>query len=119
MTPLVRAIGRKRAMEMLLTGRPIDAHTAAAWGLVNRVVPRDRLRAETLALAAGIAGASPYTVALGKRAFHEQADLPQADAYARAQEVMTRNALAPDAQEGMRAFLEKRAPRWGDAGEAG
>ncbi|HEV2202665.1 MAG TPA: enoyl-CoA hydratase [Bryobacteraceae bacterium] len=114
-TPMVavsRAIGRKRALEILLTGNVIDAHTAADWGLVNRVVAADQLRAETLGLASKIAEASSFTVGLGKQAFYAQVDLDQPKAYAYAKEVMTMNSLAADAQEGIGAFLEKRAPCW-------
>jgi enoyl-CoA hydratase/carnithine racemase len=114
-TPMVavsRALGRKRALEMLLTGDAINACTAAEWGLVNRVVPEAELRAATLALAERIGHASPFTIKIGKQAFYRQADLPQAEAYAFTQEVMTENALAADAQEGICAFLEKRPPRW-------
>jgi len=114
-TPMVavsRALGRKRALEMLLTGDSIDAPTAAAWGLVNRVVPQAELRAGTLALAERIGRASAFTLKTGKQAFYRQADLPQADAYALTQQVMTENAQAADAQEGICAFLEKRQPRW-------
>src|ERR1017187_5949087 len=112
MVALSRAIGRKRALEMLLTGELIDAHRAADWGLVNRVVAADRLRAETRQLAGRIAQASDMVVALGKRAFYEQIDLDQPKAYAYAKEVMSTNALAHDAQEGLSAFLEKRTPCW-------
>lgn len=112
MVALTRAIGRKRAMEMLLTGEMIDAHTAAEWGLVNRVVPAAELRSETRRLADKIAASSSLTVALGKQAFYAQVDLDQAKAYAYAKEVMTMNSLAADAQEGIAAFLEKRAPCW-------
>jgi enoyl-CoA hydratase/carnithine racemase len=109
---LVRAIGRKRALEMLLTGTPISAQTAAEWGLINQAVPAAELSAETHRLAARIASASGFVVGLGKRAFYEQLDRPQPDAYACAEQVMRRNALAGDAQEGITAFLEKRAPQW-------
>lgn len=112
MVALTRAIGRKRAMEMLLTGRPIDSRTAMEWGLINRVVPQDRLRSETLALAGRIAEASPLTVSLGKRAFYSQIDLDQPKAYAYAKEVMSLNTMAEDAQEGVGSFLEKRPPCW-------
>ncbi|MFN3325085.1 MAG: enoyl-CoA hydratase [Bryobacteraceae bacterium] len=112
MVPLTRAIGRKRAMEMLLTGAPIDARTAADWGLVNRVVPAAVLKGETRRLAARIAEASRYTVGLGKQAFYAQIDLDQESAYAYAKEVMAMNSLAADAQEGISAFLEKRQPVW-------
>ncbi|MEO6834299.1 MAG: enoyl-CoA hydratase [Candidatus Tumulicola sp.] len=112
MVALTRAIGRKRAMEMLLTGEPIDAATACAWGLVNRVVPPERLHAETLALAGKIASASRTVVGLGKAAFYAQIDLDVTAAYAHAKEVMTSNALESDAREGIGAFLEKRPPAW-------
>jgi enoyl-CoA hydratase/carnithine racemase len=112
MVALTRAIGRKRAMEMLITGRVIDAATAAGWGLVNSVVPTAELRPAALELAGRIAEASSLTVQLGKQAFYAQIDLDQPKAYAYAKEVMSMNALAADAQEGMTAFLEKRAPCW-------
>lgn len=114
MVALTRAIGRKRAMEMLLTGAAIDAGSAADWGLVNRVVADARLAAETRALAERIAAASRLTVAIGKQAFYAQVDLDQPKAYAYAKEVMSMNALAADAQEGMCAFVEKRKAIWGD-----
>lgn len=112
MVALTRAIGRKRAMEMLLTGRTIDAATAEAWGLVNRVVPSERLEADTLDLATSIAAHSPLTVSIGKQAFYAQIDLDQPKAYAYAKEVMSLNAMAADAQEGIGAFLAKRSPCW-------
>ena len=112
MVALTRAIGRKRAMEMLLTGDPIDARTAAEWGLVNRVVPAGDLKAETRRLAGRIAGSSGLVTAIGKQAFYAQVDLDQPKAYAYAKEVMTMNSLAGDAREGISAFLEKRAPCW-------
>ena len=95
-----------------MTGKMIDAHTAADWGLVNRVVDGDRLASETLSLARDIASASSLTVGLGKQAFYSQIDLDQPKAYDYAKEVMSMNALAADAQEGMCAFLEKRQPVW-------
>jgi enoyl-CoA hydratase/carnithine racemase len=112
MVALSRAIGRKRAMQMLLTGEPISAETAADWGLVNSVVPADQLEDATTALARRIAEASSLVVALGKQAFYTQIDLDQPKAYDYAKEVMSMNALAADAQEGMCAFLDKRAPTW-------
>ncbi len=112
MVALSRVVGRKKALEMLLTGEPISAQEALQHGLVNRVVPAEALAAETRALAEKIAAASSVVVGLGKQAFYRQLDLPQAHAYAYAKEVMTLNALAVDAQEGMCAFLQKRAPRW-------
>jgi enoyl-CoA hydratase/carnithine racemase len=112
MVALSRAIGRKRAMEMLLSGQPIDARTAAEWGLINRVVAESALVAETRKLAMLIADASSLTVGIGKQAFYAQIDLPQADAYKHTKEVMSQNAMAADAQEGIGAFLEKRKPVW-------
>ena len=112
MVALTRAIGRKRAMRMLLTGEPVNAPTAAEWGLINEAVPALELEKRTRELAAAICKASSFTVTLGKRAFYAQIDLDQAKAYEYAGEVMTRNALADDAQEGIGAFLEKRAACW-------
>jgi enoyl-CoA hydratase/carnithine racemase len=112
MVALTRAVGRKRALEMLLAGEAIDAQTAADWGLVNRVVAADRLDTDTRALAERIADASPLTIAIGKQAFYAQIDLDQPKAYAYAKEVMAMNALAADAQEGMGAFVEKRKACW-------
>lgn len=112
MVALTRAIGRKRAMEMLLTGESIDAPTALAWGLVNRVVPLERLHDEALALARKIAASSRDVVALGKAAFYAQIDMDQTRAYEYTKEVMTSNALEPDAAEGIAAFLERRTPVW-------
>jgi enoyl-CoA hydratase/carnithine racemase len=112
MVALTRAIGRKRALQMLFTGDVVDAATAAEWGLVNQVVAPGELRQTTMNLADRIRAASSLTVALGKQAFYAQIDLDQLKAYAYAKEVMSMNALAADAQEGMTAFLEKRAPCW-------
>jgi enoyl-CoA hydratase/carnithine racemase len=112
MVALSRAIGRKRAMEMLLTGKLVDAATAADWGLVNRVVPVSQLESATRELGCTIAQASSFTVALGKQAYYAQIDLDQPKAYAYAKEVMTLNSLAHDAQEGISAFLEKREACW-------
>ncbi|HYM13391.1 MAG TPA: enoyl-CoA hydratase [Bryobacterales bacterium] len=112
MVELSRAVGRKRALEMLLTGKLVDARTACEWGLVNRVVPAAELSEATRQLACEIAAASPFTVALGKQAYYAQIDLDQPKAYAYAKEVMSMNALAADAQEGMSAFLDKRQARW-------
>jgi enoyl-CoA hydratase/carnithine racemase len=112
MVALSRAVGRKRAMEMLLTGKMVDAATAADWGLINRVVPREQLETEARRLACHIAEASSLVVGLGKQAYYAQIDLDQSKAYAYAKEVMTMNALAHDAQEGISAFLEKRAACW-------
>lgn len=112
MVALTRAVGRKRAMEMLLTGDFIDAATAAEWGLVNRVVEPEVLHAETLALAQRISAASPMVVGLGKSAFYSQVEMAQGAAYGYAKEVMSMNAMAEDAQEGIGAFIERRKPVW-------
>jgi enoyl-CoA hydratase/carnithine racemase len=115
MVALTRAVGRKAAMEMLLTGELVDAAAAKALGLVNRVVKRAELAAATMELARQIAAKSALTVAIGKEAFYRQAELDLGEAYRYAAEVMTRNMLARDAAEGIDAFLEKRPPTWQDA----
>lgn len=112
MVPLSRSIGRKRAIEMLLTGKFIDAATAESWGLINHVVRADALDATVAALAGSIADASELTLQIGKEAFYRQVDLDQRQAYDLAKSVMALNAMASDAQEGMTAFLEKRPPTW-------
>lgn len=112
MVALTRAIGRKRAMEMLLTGEFVDAPTAERWGLVNQVVPAEELHDRVMELAARIAASSAETVSLGKAAFYRQVELPLAEAYAFAKAEMVRNAAMADAGEGIAAFLEKRSPRW-------
>jgi enoyl-CoA hydratase/carnithine racemase len=112
MVPLVRAVPAKAAMEMLLTGVPIPASRALELGLVNRVVPADRLDAAVSDLTDAILASSPLVLGLGKRAFYELHDLPEEDAYRRAVDVMTDNALKHDAQEGIAAFLQKRPPEW-------
>jgi len=112
MVALSRAVPRKQAMEMLLTGDMIAAARAAEIGLINRVVPEVELVAATTALAAQIAAKSPLALAIGKEAFYRQADLPLADAYTYASAVMTRNMMAHDAAEGIDAFLAKRPPLW-------
>jgi len=114
MVALTRAVARKAAMEMLLTGKLIDAETARAIGLVNRVVPREGLRDAVDDLAREIAGKSALVVKIGKEAFYRQAELDLAAAYRYAAEVMTTNMLARDAGEGIDAFLAKRAPIWHD-----
>jgi enoyl-CoA hydratase/carnithine racemase len=112
MVALSRAVGRKAAMEMLLTGDLVDAARAREIGLVNRVVPEAALDAAVTALAGQIAAASPLTVAIGKAAFYRQAEMELDAAYGYAAEVMTRNMLARDAGEGIDAFLAKRPPVW-------
>jgi enoyl-CoA hydratase/carnithine racemase len=112
MVPLSRAIGRKRALEMLLTGEPISAATAMEWGLVNRVVPETELDQAVDALITAIDRSSPLTVAIGKEAFYEQIELDEHRAYDLTKSVMSMNAMAGDAQEGICAFLDKRPPEW-------
>jgi enoyl-CoA hydratase/carnithine racemase len=110
--PLARNVSRKRAMEMLLTGEPIDAATALAWGLVNRVVPADRLDAEVQALARSILGKSRAVIAAGKKIFYQQAGDDLDRAYRVATAAMVENVGTEDGQEGIAAFVEKRKPRW-------
>ncbi len=112
MVALSRNVGRKMAMEMLLTGELIDAARAQAIGLVNQVVPEAELDAAVAALAGKIAAKSPLTLAIGKEAFYRQAEMELDAAYAYAAEAMTRNMLARDAAEGIDAFLAKRSPTW-------
>ena len=114
-TPAVgvaRNVARKRVMEMLLTGKPIDAATALAWGLVNRVVPASGLDAAVQEFVDAILQKSPAVIAGGKRAFYDQVDRPLADAYATAGKAMSEGILLEDAAEGMDAFLQKRTPAW-------
>jgi enoyl-CoA hydratase/carnithine racemase len=112
MVALSRAVGRKAAMRMLLTGEMLGAEAALRAGLVSHVAAQGALAAETAALAAEIAAKSPLTLAIGKRAFYEQAEMPVREAYEHASAVMTTNMLARDAEEGVDAFLEKRDPVW-------
>lgn len=112
MVALSRAVGRKHAMEMLLTGEMISAQRAYEMGLVNRVVAADKLDETVAQLAGIIASKSPLTLAIGKEAFYRQAEQGLEEAYSYCSEVMTRNMLARDAEEGIDAFLEKRHPVW-------
>jgi enoyl-CoA hydratase/carnithine racemase len=113
MVALSRNVGRKQAMEMLLTGRPMSAEEAKAGGLINTVVPNEAaLDQAVTAMAQTIASKSPLTLAIGKEAFYRQLDMPLADAYTYASDVMTANMMARDAEEGIDAFLEKRPPNW-------
>jgi enoyl-CoA hydratase/carnithine racemase len=112
MVPLTRVIGRRRAMLMLLTGRTIDAETALDWGLVNAVVPTHELDRAVDELVAEILQFSPRVIGLGKQTFYSQIEVDEAEAYERARAVMAANAANADAQEGIHAFLDKRAPVW-------
>jgi enoyl-CoA hydratase/carnithine racemase len=112
MVALSRAVGQKKAMEMLLTGEFVSAEEALAEGLVNKVVPAEELEAETRKLAEKTAEASPLVVGVGKQAFYRQLEMPTEQAYAYTKEVMSFNASFADAQEGICAFLEKRQPKW-------
>ena len=114
MVALARNVGRKQAMEMLLTGEPISAKHAERIGLINRVVAPARERKEALALAHCIASKSSLTVKIGKEGFYRQLEMPLAEAYAYVSEVMVENMLARDAEEGIGAFIEKRKPKWAD-----
>ena len=118
MVPISRAVGRKRALEMLLTGELIDAETALEWGLVNRVVPVETLSDAVDDLALSIASASALTVAIGKQAFYAQIDVDERQAYDLTVPVMTMNAMTDDAAEGISAFLEKRSPDLAEPVEA-
>lgn len=114
-TPAVgvgRSVGRKRAMEMLLTGQPIDARTALDWGLVNRVAPAEEIDAEIRRFTDGILEKSAAVVGLGKRVFYEQLDRPLGVAYDTAGKAMVANLGLEDAAEGIDAFLQKRSPSW-------
>ena len=115
MVPLSRAVGRKRSLEMLLTGELVDAWTALEWGLVNRVVPAAELDEAVATLVQRLARSSPLTVGIGKEAFYAQVELDEHRAYDLTKSVMTMNSLAADAQEGICAFLDKRPPTWSGA----
>lgn len=114
MVPLSRNIGRKRSLEMLLTGRYVTAREACDFGLVNRVVSQTELEQETRALAAEMAQYSLVTLGIGKQAFYQQINMDDQKAYKYGKEVISSNSRMPDAQEGMTAFLEKREPVWED-----
>jgi enoyl-CoA hydratase/carnithine racemase len=109
---VARSVGRKQALELLLTGELIDARTALDWGLVNRVVPEAALDATVSEFVELIARLSPVAIAMGKKAFYEQVEVPEREAYNLTREVMAANAETEDAQEGMLAFVEKRSARW-------
>jgi enoyl-CoA hydratase/carnithine racemase len=116
MVPLTRVVGRRRALQMLFTGAPIDARTALDWGLVNEVVAPEDLDDSVDALAHTVLQFSPRVIGLGKRAFYEQVDRDETDAYRASCVVMAANAADDDAQEGFAAFLGKRPPNWPRAG---
>ncbi len=112
MTPLIRLIGRRRAMDMLMTGRFVPAAEALDFGLVNKVVPREDLDQAARDWALEIGQYSRFTIGLGKEAFYAQADMDEASSYALTKEIIAMNCQAEDAQEGMSAFLDKREPSW-------
>jgi enoyl-CoA hydratase/carnithine racemase len=112
MVEVARTVGTRRAMELLLTGDPIHADEARAWGLVNHVVPADDLESRTSALALRVAAASRRVIVDAKRTLYEAAGGSRETAYERARDVMARSSAAPDAQEGIAAFLERREPAW-------
>lgn len=114
MVPVSRAVGHKRAMEMLLTGESITARQAVDWGLINQVVPAEELGEAVHELAGRILRFSSKTIATGKQAYYAQAELPESAAYEITEPIMAGNAARDDAQEGMGAFLEKRDPVWPD-----
>lgn len=109
---VARNVGRKHALEMLLTGEFVDAATAERWGLINRAVPKDRLDDEVMALVKQLAKLSRYALQIGKEGFYKQIEATQARAYEMMAEAISCNAVAPDGQEGIAAFVEKRKPVW-------
>lgn len=114
MVALSRNLSNKRAMEMLLTGDMISAEKAQHIGLINEALSADKLKEKTMETAAKIAGKSSLTLAVGKRAFYEQTEMPLAEAYVHTSKVMVDNMLKQDAEEGIGAFIEKRTPQWKD-----
>ena len=114
MVPLSRVIGRRRALDMLLTGRFVSAQEAEKFGLINKIAEPENLSKETENWAEEIAKFSLFTLELGKKAFYHQTDLDEGSAYDYAKEAIANNCLSEDAQEGMKAFLEKRKPEWKD-----
>jgi enoyl-CoA hydratase/carnithine racemase len=112
---VARNVGRKNALEMLLTGRFVDAATAEKWGLINRAVPLAQLESEVMALVNELAQLSPYALRIGKEGFYRQVEEKQAEAYRLMSEAISCNAVAADGQEGIAAFVEKRTPVWKDS----
>jgi len=119
MVPVSKAVGRKRAMQMLLTGDPIPATTAVEWGLINSAVPDSELDEAVDELVDKILGYSSDTIGRGKTAFYDQVDQDLQEAYRRSEPAMASNAGSADAQEGMSAFLEKRPAKWSSSTESG
>lgn len=115
MVALSRAMAPKQAMEMLLTGESIDASTAKDFGLINRIIPRDYLEQIVQKYASSIASKSAHTLKLGKEAFYRQLDMPMHEAYDAAARTMVENMMSADAEEGINAFLQNRAPEWRDS----
>jgi enoyl-CoA hydratase/carnithine racemase len=109
---VARNVGRKHAMEMLLTGRFVDAKTAENWGLINRAVPLADQETEVMTLVNELAQLSPYALRIGKEGFYRQVEEKQAEAYRLMAEAISCNAVAPDGQEGIAAFVQKREPVW-------
>jgi len=109
---VARNVGRKHALEMLLTGKFIDAQTAEHWGLINRAVPSAELDSTVKELVDELSALSPLALKIGKEGFYKQIELPQADAYELMSEAISCNAVAKDGQEGIAAFIEKRKPGW-------
>jgi enoyl-CoA hydratase/carnithine racemase len=114
MVPLSRLIGRRNALDMLLTGRLVNAKEAEKFGLINKVVDPDKLSKETEKWAKEISKFSLHTLELGKKAFYQQINMNEESAYNYAKEIIAQNCLSKDAKEGMKAFLEKRKPKWTD-----
>ena len=114
MVPISRILGRRRALDMLFTGRFVTAQEAERFGLINKVVDPEKLDVETEKWANEIAQFSLNTLEIGKKAFYKQIEMDEASAYDYAKEVMAKNCLSEDAQEGMKAFLDKRKPIWKD-----
>lgn len=114
MVPLSRIIGTRRSLDMLFTGRFINADEAEKYGLINRVVKTDKLDEETEKWALELSKFSLHTLEIGKRAFYHQIDMDEESAYEYVTEVIAKNCLSEDAREGMKAFLEKRKPKWKD-----
>jgi enoyl-CoA hydratase/carnithine racemase len=112
MVPVSRAVGHKRAMQMLLTGEPVSAAQAVDWGLINEAVPAEDLDSAVDRFAEKILRFASTTIATGKHAYYAQAELPEGAAYEITTPIMAGNAARGDAQEGMSAFLEKREPVW-------